>query len=198
MALIVDILARAARQCSVSPPSSWLTVSDQTGLEIIDFMEETVADVLDRIDVTGPLSKTQTIPGTAVEEYALAADFYRLQRTGMAVYESLRLQRGAVPITDDGQWQYIRDTGWGGAQRFYRIRGYEGNYVIQFQSEPGTDDEMLINYVSDEWIINTGTQKSTFSDALDECLLPRKMIEKGIVYRFRERKAMDYQSTKLE
>jgi len=198
MALVVDILARAARQCSVTPPSSWLTVSDQTGLEMIDFMEETVADVLDRIDVTGPISKVVSIPGTDAEEYALPTDFYRLQRTEMAVYESLRMQRGVIPVSDDGQWQYITDTGWGGAQRFYRIRGYDENYVIGFQREPGADDTILVSYVSKDWMINAAVQKDTFSDAMDECLLPRKLIEKGIVWRFSERKAMEYQSTRLE
>ena len=56
MTLIVDILARAGRQCSVSAPSSWVTATDLTSLEVRDFLDETVADILDRIDVSQPLS----------------------------------------------------------------------------------------------------------------------------------------------
>lgn len=193
MTLIVDILARAGRQCSVSAPSSWVTATDLTSLEVRDFLDETVTDILDRIDVSQPVSKIVTITADGGETYALPADFYRVHRTDLAVYEVLRNQRGAIPISDDGQWTYLQDTGFGGGLRYFRIRGYDENYEIDLLRAPESGLTFKVGYVSDEWIVDSlGVQKDEFTAEDDVCLLPRKLVEKGIVWRFLERKGLDF------
>lgn len=192
MTLVTDILARAARQCSITPPSSWLTATSQTTLEVLDFLDMTITDIRDRLDLTGPMGKTMAITGTGVEDYALPADFHRLQRDSLAVYEQSRTRRACVPIPADGQWEYLQELGTSGAYRFYRLQGYPGAYTIGFQRPLETDLTVIVSYVSTEWLINAATRKSEFTAAEDECLLPRELIETGIVWRFRHRKALEY------
>jgi len=189
MTLIVEILARAARQCSVTPPSSWATATDQTSLEILDFMAETADDVLERIDLTQPISKSVTITGTGGETYSLPVDYKRLQRGDYSVYERFRTRRACVPVSDDGQWQYMQELGSAGAFRFYRVRGYSGAYEIDFFQplEPGLT--VVANYVSANWILG---DKPAFTSNDDVSLLPRRLIEAGIVFRFRERAGLEY------
>ena len=103
MTTVLEVLARAARQCSVNPPSSWLTASDQTSLEVLDFLDQTNRDIADRLDTVGPMSISYVVTGTGVEDYALPSDFLRLSRGEFAVYERFRTRRACVPVSDDGE-----------------------------------------------------------------------------------------------
>jgi hypothetical protein len=198
MTLITDILARAARQCSVIPPSSWVTATDQTTLEIRDFLMETADDVLERIDLTGPISQTITITGTDDETYSLPADYKRLQRGEYAVYERFRTRRACVPVSDDGQWEYMKELGTAGAYRFFRVRGYDENFEIDFYRPLDTGLTAVVSYLSKNWIVNGSTTKSAFDDNSDVSMLPRRLIEAGIVFRFRERKGLEYGDKQAE
>lgn len=192
MTLLVDILGRAARQCSVNIPSSWLTVTGQTGLEILDFLDQTVTDIRDRVNLTAPMSQTAEIVGTGAETYPLPADFHRLQRGALSVYERLRTRRGCTPVTDDGQWLYLQEFGQGGADRFYRLQGYPGAWTISFQSPLASGLTVAVNYVTANWLVAAGEYKPAFTADEDVCLLPRELVETGIVWRFRQRKGFEY------
>ena len=192
MTLVTDILSRAARQCSVNPPASWLTASSQTALEVLDFLDMTATDIRDRLDLTGPMSKTATITGTGVEDYALPTDYYRLQRDELAVYERFRTRRACVPVTSDGEWEYLKELGTAGAYRFYRLQGYPGAWTIGFQRPLETDITAVVSYVSTDWLVNGTTPKAQFTDPADVCILPRELVEMGIIWRFRQRKALEY------
>ncbi len=198
MTLIVDILARIARQTSVTPPSSWLTASDATSLEILDFLDETVQDVRDRIDAVGPMSKSVTITGTDAESYTLPADMVRLHRTPLAVYEQLRTRRACVPINDDGTWQYMKDLGSAGAYRYYRLRGHEGSWSIDFMRPLESGVTVIVGYMSTVWIKNGSDEKSAFTSATDDSMLPRRLVEAGTVWRFRRRAGLEYADMQRE
>jgi hypothetical protein len=195
--LVIDILARVARQTSVTAPSSWLpaideTASDPTIQEVLDFLEETIEDVRDRVDAVGPMSKSVTITGTGAETYALPADLWRLHRTPLAVYEQQRTRRGCVPISDDGTWQYMKDLGSAGAYRYYRLQGYDGNYTISFMRPLETGVTVIVGYMSTVWIKRGGAEKSAFTAESDDCILPRRLVETGTIWRFRRRAGLDY------
>jgi hypothetical protein len=198
MTLVLEILARAGRQCSVIPPSSWLTATDQTSLEVLDFLGETVDDILDRVDVVGPVSKTATITGSGLEDYTLPTDLLRLHRGKYAVYERLRTRRDCVPISDDGEWEYLKELGTAGAYRYFRLQGYDGAYTMGFQRPLEDSVTVVVNYVSNTWLVNGSTFKSSFTDEADNCLLPRKLVELGIVWRFRRRKGLEYNDMMTE
>jgi len=192
MTLVVEILNRAARQCSVIPPSSWPAAIDQTAVEMLDFMDQTKDDIRDRADVVGPLSKTAVITGTDAEDYPLPSDFVRLHRGTYAVYERFRTRRACVPVSDDGEWEYLKELGSAGAYRFYRLQGYPGAWTIGFQMPLDSGLTVVANYVSDNWLVNNGTPKASFTDAADISMLPRELMEMGIIYRFRQRKGLEY------
>jgi hypothetical protein len=161
-------------------------------LEILDFLDQTQTEIRDRVDVVGPMAKSVTITGTSAENYDLPSDMVRLQRGEFSVYERLRIRRACVPISDDGQWQYLSELGTTGAERFYRLKGYIGAWIIGFQRPLDTGLEVVVSYVSNEWIVNGSTKKAAFTDSSDASMLPRELIEAGIIYRFRQRKGLEY------
>lgn len=189
MALVVDILARAARQCSVKAPSNWVTATDSSAVELKDFLDEVVTDILERIEVVPPLAKSTTITGTGVENYALPSDFVRTKREPLSVYEETTTRRACVPVSSNGTWEYLKDTGSGAGNRYYRIKGYDGNYSIDFYQPLSTSAVVIVTYVSNAWLQSGGTE---FSDNADVSIIPRRILETGIVMRFRERKGLDF------
>jgi hypothetical protein len=191
MGLIVDALNRAARHVSLTAPSSWLTATADEYAELRDdFLRETVDDLQDRIDWPAPIGSQTTITGTGVETYTLPADFKRLMRNPYSVYDE-QLDTPGVPVNSDGEWVELQDNGTAGAVRYYRITGYEGNWSIRFLDEPTTN--IILSYVSRNWMATAGGAAGyMFTSATDVLLFPDRLIETGIVWRWRERKGLPF------
>ncbi len=200
MTLITDILDRAARQCSVTSPSSWISATTATVLELRDdFLLETVDELQKRVDWSSPIGKQTTIPGDGSENYALPADFVRLTNDDLAIYETTTTRRAGVPVDSDGAWTHLAEIGTAGGSRYYRIKGYEGNFTIDFYKNPTSSDSITVSYVSNVWMITSGAvEGSAFTAATDIALYPRRILELGIVWRFRKRKGLPYQDVLAE
>jgi hypothetical protein len=192
MTLIVDVLDRIARHCSISTPSSWITATADEYLEIRDdFLRECVDDLLDRVDWPQPVGAQVTITGTGVASYALPADFRRLQRNAYSVYDE-QLDAPGIPVVTDGDWVELLDSGIAGADRFYRLTGYEGAFAIEFESEPTTD--IVLSYVSNNWKATAaGVAGNMFTAADDVLILPSRLVEVGTIWRWRERRGLPFQ-----
>lgn len=191
---VTEILDRAARQCSVTPPSLWTSATTLTAKELRDdFMLETVDDIQRRLDWPAPIAKQTAIAGDGSAEYDLPTNFVRLAGD-FGAYETTTIRRWGVPVKSDGEWTHIQTLGTAGGARFYRVKGYDGDFSIEFYPALETGDSVTISYTSTVWAINGSTEKSVFSDEDDYCLFPRRLIEAGIVYRFRERKGVESQT----
>lgn len=193
MTKVTEALNRIARQCGVQAPSSWVTATREDHVEIRDdFLAETISDIRDRVDLPSPIAKQTTITGTGAENYSLPSDFVRVALDELAVYDNA-LDRPVMPITSDGQWTYVKDIGTTGVMRYYRVKGYEGNYTIDLYDEPSSAVTITVSYMSDLWMANSsGTAGDTFTDEDDVLLLPRRLVEAGTVWRFRERRGLPY------
>lgn len=193
MTTIVDALSRAALQCSISAPSSWVTAARDDHVEFRDgFFMETVDDVLGLVDLPAPIGAQQTITGDGSETYALNSNFKRLHRDDMAVYDNLR-DSPCIPVTTDGRYTFVKDTGTSGVAHFYKITGYEGNFSISMYPEPSASSTFTVSYQTVNWMADSGgTSGSMFSAEDDVLLLPRRVVESGTIWRFRERRGLPY------
>jgi len=208
MATIKEAMDRAARECSLTPPSDWISTTSATYVEMLDFLDETVEELLDRIDWPAPIGATSTItgPGTASSSgnystHSLPSGMKRIKRDNWAVWESSNTRRMAVPISTDGQWGYLDTVGSAGAWRYYRTAGDEdAGFTIDFFRALSATETMSVNYVSKNWLrlASDSTEAATWADAADTLLLPRRLIELGVVWRFRQRKGLGYQDKYAE
>ena len=204
MTLLTTALDRIARQCSVKTPSSWLAATRDEHLEIRDdFLLEAVDDILDRVDLGEPIAKKQTLSGAGTDNgddsgnFTLNANFKRLQRDEWSVYDPLQ-DRIGIPVSQSGEWSYLTDIGTSGIYKHYRLKGYEGNYSLDVYRNLSAGDTLEIHYISDVWLTNGGTEKNAFTDADDTLLLPRRLVESGTVWRYRERRGLPYQDKYAE
>lgn len=186
---VSDILDRAANQCSLASPDSWVSDTTASVLEMKDFLLETVDDVLDRVDLPSPITQIASITGDGSETYDLPPAFKRMTRNRTAVYDSGLSRRFGDPISDDGTWEYLTDLSSAGGRRYYRVEGYLGAYTISFRQPLESGVTVKVAYVSRNWLTD-GT--STFDSEDAETVLPRRLLEAGIVARWRERKGLDY------
>ena len=191
MGKVVDVLSRAARQCSIQPPSSWITATSAEHVEFRDdFLRATVNDLANRQDWPAPVAGQVIISGTGAETYALPSDFKRLQRHPLSVYDD-QLDQAGIPVATDGQWVELKDDGTTGAIRYYRLSGYEGNYSISFYAEPTTS--ITVSYISDNWMATAGGVVGNLLTAdTDVLLFPDLVVEAGIIWRWRERRGLPF------
>lgn len=191
MATVREAMEVAARQCSVTVPSDWITTTDITILELKDFLVETVDELLDRIDWPSPLGADTTITGTGASSYSLPSAFKRLTRDSWAVYETTTTRRRCVPIVTNGEWTHLNELGSAGAFRYYRVLGdEESGYTIEFYQTLDTGQEAICSYVGKNWLKTGGTAAATWTLAADTLMLPRRLIELGVIWRFRRRKGL--------
>lgn len=197
MVTVVDVLNRIARHCSIQAPSSWITATADEYVEIRDdFLRETVDDLLDRVDWPSPVGAQFTLNGTGVASYALPANFRRLQRNPSSVYDQ-SLDLDCIPVPTDGQWVALLDAGVAGAERFYRLAGYDGAYTIEFEKPPSS--EITISYVTKNWMATAGgTTGDMLTSDTDVLILPDRLVEVGIIWRWRERKGLPFQDKYTE
>lgn len=189
MTLVTDILDRAARQCSVTAPSDWVSDTTTTVAELRDFLAETVDDIQERVDLPSPLTAQTTITGDGSETYSLPTAFKRLTRGPLPVYETSPVRRRAQPVTDDGTWADMDNERAFGGGRFYRIQGYPGAHTISFLPELETGGSVLVSYTTTAWLSGGASE---FTGTTQTTLLPRRLLECGIVWRYRERKGLEY------
>lgn len=205
MTTVVEALDRIARQCGVKAPSSWVTAARDDHVSLRDdFLRETIDDVLDRCDLPAPVANQQVLTGGAgstqsdgSERFTLNSDFRRLQRDDYAIYDPQQ-DRPVVPVTDDGIWDYLTDIGATGVIKYFRQAGYEGAYTLDIYKAPATGDTYKVNYISNKWLISSGVGAETFTSETDILVLPRRVVEAGTVWRFRERQGLPYTDKMME
>lgn len=195
MTLVADVLTYAARKASVTVPSGWATATKLDAVEIRDdHLPDTVTEILDRVDCPAPIGKQVVLTGTGSESLSLPSDFHRLARDPLAVYETTTLRRAGTSVSTDGLWTHINTIGSAGTYRYFAVEGYEGNYTIKFERDLPATHSVTVSYVSDVWCKSAGgTEQSEFLAETDVIMLPRKLLQFGIVWKIRERKGFDYQ-----
>lgn len=193
MATVAEVMNKVARECKVTAPGTWTSATTLTYLELKDLLQETVDELLERVDWPDPITKDKVVTGTGAAAYAMPADFKRLTRDELTVYEQTKSRRAGIPITTRGQWTYLQDLGSAEGNRFYRTSGDEQDgFEISFFPLAVTGDSITVSYVSRNWLSVGGTDGYLWTDEAATLLLPRRLIELGVVWRFRRRKGLPY------
>lgn len=193
MATVADVLSKAARGCSVTPPNSWVSSTSLTAAEFRDHLTDTVDEILSRLDLPDPVTQDVVIPGTDAETYALPSDFKRLTRDPLAVYETTTNRRPCIPVASNGAWTHLGLTGSAGGERFYRTSGVGSDgFEISFYKPLETGNSVTVSYVSKNWLTQSAIPADSWTDNDGTLLLPARLIELGVTWRFRQRKGMPY------
>lgn len=193
MSTVAAVMDRAARMCRVDPPTNWMLDTSTTYADLKDALAETVDELLQRVDWPDPITRDVTITGTGAETYPLPSDFKRLTRDSLAVYETTTTRRAGIPVRTNGEWTLLKDLGSAGGDRYYRVSGDEDNgFEISFYREPQASDNIIVSYVSKNWLAIGGIQGDEWTDASATLLLPQSLIVKGVVWRFRRDKGLSY------
>ena len=193
MATVASVMDEAARECSLTPPSSWVAATTQTFVELKDFLTETVDELLERVDWPDPIAQDEVITGDGSETYDLPTDFKRLTRDPLTVYETTTTRRAGVPVHTNGQWTHLKDIGSAGGNRYFRISGdEESGFDISFYRNPTSSDSITVSYISKNWLKISGTAGSSWTDNDATLMLPKRLIKMGVVWRFRRRKGLSY------
>ncbi len=193
MATVASVMDKAARECRITPPSNWITATQTQYMEMKDFLADTIEELQDRVDWPSPIAVDYTVPTDGSETYALPPAFKRLTRDTLAVYENTRTRRACVPVPSNGAWTYLKAIGSPGGNRYFRITGDEDDgYSISLYANPSSGDEIVVSYISKNWLRAGSTAGDTWSDTTDDLLLPALLVRLGVVWRTRRKNGLAY------
>lgn len=193
MVAVATAMNTVARECSVTPPASWVSATELTHVELRDdFLYQGVEELQDRVDWPAPVGKVQDITGDGSTSFDLNADFKRLVRK-QAIYESANTRRFGVPFTSEGEYQYVTDLGTAGAYRYFRTAGYDGAFSIEFYPATATGDAIKVAYVSNLWKATSGgVLGSEWTNDDDVLIYPRRLFELAVIFRFKRKKSLPH------
>ncbi|WP_376742362.1 hypothetical protein [Ensifer canadensis] len=118
----------------------------------------------------------------------LEADYQRMTPGG-----AVRTSAGAFhrPITNSSQWAVI--VGVVSTQPYFFIKG---NQVLF--SPAASAVGAIIEYVSENWLINASTEKATISADDDTTLFPERLLVKGVLWRWKRQKGLPFDDNLAE
>ncbi len=196
MSTLAEVMNYCALRCSVKAPASWVSNTLLTIVEMRSFLEDTVQELQDRLDLPFPVTQEYTITGTGAPNaiYSLPSDFLRLTRDEGAVLEELGNRRVVTPVRTNGEWTALKMTGSAGGGRVYRVIGDEGNkYDIEFYRNLEAGAKVVVSYVSNKWAQNEdGISRSAWLGDTDIPLLPEMLLKLGVIWRFRRHKGLPH------
>jgi hypothetical protein len=199
MTTVLEVVEQAARDCSISKIVGLTTSTTETALMLRDKLNETVEELLDRLDLPYPITVDFEVVGTGVETYALPSDFIRTTRDDEAVYEKTAFRRCCIPIASNGSWTHLKQFGASGSARYYRVTGDESSgFQISFYRPLSANQTVVVSYVSKNWAKNAATPKSTWSLPDDVLLLPAALVRLGVIWRVKAKKGMVYSDVQAE
>ena len=191
--LVTDILIDAARDCSITPPSNWLTDTGATAVQFRTFLRDAVRECQRRHDFAA-ISTDTTFTG-AGSSFDLPSDFLRLCEDENAVYETSPMRRRVFPLSVRGKWTETDTWNWTGSVRYFRLQGS----TIEFLAELPADATVTMAYVQDTWILQDGgTRSNEFAATTDESLIPGHLLQLNLIWRWRRHKGMTYVDRKAE
>lgn len=193
MTTVAAMMDEAADDCSVAPPSSWIAAATLTYRDLKRFLRQTITELQDRVDWPDPITLDTTISGNGDVSYALPSDFKRLTRDDYTVYETTSVRRPCVPVHTNGQWTWLNQMGSASGDRYYRLAGTEEDgYTLSFFQTPATGISIKVSYVTKNWLDISGTPSDVWTNNTDTLLLPRDIVQMGVVWRFRRRKGLPF------
>jgi hypothetical protein len=193
--VIKDFMDMAARECSITPPSNWISATDTNSILLKTYLKDVVRELLER-GYWNQLNRDSVVTGDGTADYDLPTDFLRLADDPHAIYENSPNRGACIPVVTNTMWTALLEDGASGADRYYRLQGSE----IEFFATPPVGAEITISYMSKNWktAADGGTPGNTWDNVTDLSLLPGELLQVGTVWRFKRHKRLYYADFKAE
>lgn len=192
--IIKDYVDRAARECSITPPASWLSSTDPTHVQFKDFLADTVREMLNRHDWEA-LTSDETFTGSGSASFSLPADFFRVCAEDNAVYETSPMRRRVLPMPVHGDWTETETWNFTGVQRYFRLKGS----TIEFLSTLPVGAVVKMAYIQDTWALGASAERlNVWTNTSDTSLIPGYLLQLGLIWRWRRNKGLVYADRKAE
>jgi hypothetical protein len=184
---LLSIVQDTADVVGLTRPTAVITGVDQLSHQMLGFAKETLEE-LSMMD--WPILENSYSFNTVVgqSQYALPSDFSR--EIGDSVYGQARYSqlRGSLTAAD---WARQRNVLPGVG--FYRFRIFSYPLKINLTPTPQTIETVVFEYQSANRVVQTGgALKTTFFDDTDVSLVPEDILKKGLKWRIRRAKGLDY------
>lgn len=184
---LLTICQDVADVIGLTRPAAIITGTDQLSRQMLGLAKETLEELCFMdwpvLEITYSFN---TIANQA--SYALPSDFRR--EVGDTVYAASQYYgvRGSLTASDWARQRGSLPDFW---RYKFRIFGYPR--VLQISPTPQVVENFILEYQTENRVVQTsGTLKSTFFDDTDTPLVPEDLVKRGLKWRVRRAKGLDY------
>src|SRR6185369_3833170 len=184
---LLSICQDVADVIGLTRPTAIITGTDQLSRQMLGFAKETLEELG---EMAWPVLEVAYSFSTVVGQsaYSLPADFG--SEVGDSVYVSSQYERirGSLRAAD---WQSQRLTNPDIGRYRFRIFGYPS--MLYLTPVPQTVETIVLEYVTTNRVAQVaGALKATYFDDTDMPLVPEDLVKKGLKWRVRHAKGLDY------
>lgn len=184
---LLTTVQNAMALCSLSVPSVVYTSQDDLVRQMVRLLYVEGRDLIKRHDWNGlTTAVTFTSVGTNAQTGHPASDFDRFTR-GSEIWNTSNDWPIHGPV-NAGEWAALIVTTSTSLPQYWRLI----NGVLNIE-QPSAGDSIRYEYISNKWIKQAGTTAATtlLGDS-DTFYLPERVLELGLVWRFKQAKGLDY------
>lgn len=196
---LLSICQQVARSIPVAAPTVIVGSTDETASLLLACAQEAGKSLYRRHNWLSLITEYtfNTVASTA--DYNLPSDFAHLVNETLWDRDNYESIRG--PLTPQ-EWQEYKssilastNTVW----KRYRIRNVSGATKFSIHPTPDAAEEMVFEYVSNNWCQSSGgSSQTSWAADTDTGILDEYLIELGVKWRFLNRMGMGYEEEKNE
>lgn len=184
MASILAICQLAAREMSMTPPSS--LTNGGFGAELLAFANETASDLVDGYDWRVLTFRTTVVGTGAATSFTFPQDYDRLPEDPKIYKVGTQLPMNHVDELDTWLDYELR-----------QLNLVNGRWIIlggRLNISPtlAATESASYYYIGNWYASNGGTPKAQFDADADVSILPDRLIKLGTIWRWRASKGLDY------
>jgi len=200
---LLTIAQNVASSIPVTKPTQIVGNTDQTSSLILSAAQKAGKSISKKRNSNGGwliLQKEHTFTTVASQvDYTLPSDYERIVQDTLWDRSNFWEMRG--PLTP-ASWQMYKSSVLGNSVSLrvrYRIRNSSSTKVFSIDPTPSSADDMVFEYVSDEWCQSSGsTGQSAWAADTDTGIIDEYLIELDTLWRVLKRMGMSYGEEKYE
>jgi hypothetical protein len=187
---LLSIAQDVADMVGLARPGAIATGTDQLSRQLLAFAKETLCELAGMEGGWPVLEKQYTFPTVAGQDaYPLPADFQRVLGDTVYLASQYYQMRGSLSPSD---WARQRGALPSQIGR-YKVRFFGDPVKLYITPVPHTVETVTFEYVTTSRVIQQdGTRANDYSADTDVSLVPEELVKKGIKWRVRRAKGLDY------
>ena len=184
---LLTIVQNASDRCGVAKPSSVISNTDGTAVQMLNLVNQEGLALMRRYDWQVLRTEGSFTTLAAETQATISSSWAALDRFVQDTMFDRTSKRKIYGPLGPVEWQEYKSGSFTGIASYFTVRGG----LILFTPNPTAGNSVYFEYISKNWCETSGgTDKSSFTIDTDVGILSEELLTLGVVWRFLKAKGM--------